>query len=70
MVRGEGVEEWWERVWGSSYGLHSPVVPVVSNSASGTKNKPPFATDFILLKLKNELLITDTTPNFFYTDVV
>jgi len=47
-----------------------PVVPEVSDSASGTQNNAPFATDFMLQKLINELMMTTTTPNFFYTDVV
>jgi len=52
------------------FGFTFPVVPEVSDSASGTPNKAPFATDFILLKLINELLTIGTTPNFFYRDVV
>jgi len=51
-------------------GKKGPVVTEVSDSASGTQNNAPFATDFMLQKLINELMMTTTTPNFFYTDVV
>gem|GEM_PF-6306911 len=45
-------------------------MPEVSDSASGTPNKAPFVTDFILLKPINELLISWRHPELFYTDVV